>query len=99
MAVIVYYRFKRKIDQIDELIVISHPGGKLRLIPNVAVGQLKPGFFVIVLLGKDAIQTDIAACQPFHCGLPEYPAVSPAAEFGLDDIETDKTEALPISHR
>ena len=47
---------------------------------------------------KDSVQADIAACQPFHGGLPEFPAVSPTAEFGFDDIESDKPEALTISY-
>jgi len=76
-----------------------HNAGISRIIPaagslvaDIAIGQCKSRFPVVVLLGDDAIKTDATAAQRLHPGIPYLDAVALAAILRLDDVKPDKTE-------
>jgi hypothetical protein len=59
----------------------------------VPVSKYKPRSLVIFLLGDDTVEADNAAPETRHPCPPETKAVSPPAQFGLHDVESEEAEA------
>src|SRR6185369_8018940 len=69
-----------------------------RLLAGCFATQCKSRLAIVVLLRHNAIESDVAAGQRGHAGLPECETQATATKRGLDDVEAEKAEVRAVLH-